>query len=89
MERGLLERRSQRLAKVLIWSVAIALLVYVTLDAIYFHVFFQVGNALFPGLILALIVIISMALLFFIQVREQPMQPSGDTQKEPEDKLSS
>jgi hypothetical protein len=69
-----LKRSTHRLAKVLIWSVAAVLMVYVTLDTIYFHVFFAVGNALVPGLILSLILIVGIALLLFIQLREKPMQ---------------
>jgi hypothetical protein len=68
-----LKRSTYRLARVLIWAAAIILMVYVTLDTIYFHVFFPVGNALVPGVILALILIISIVLLLFVQQRGKRM----------------
>ena len=71
-----MKRRTQRLAKVLIGSVAIALLAYVTLDTIYFHVFFSGENAVAVPTIQSLIVIVGILLLLFIQRREKPMRPS-------------
>lgn len=72
MDRGLLKRRTIRLAKLLVVSVAIALIAYVTLDAIYFHALFSSENAVVDvGLIQSLIVIASTSLLLFIQQKEK------------------
>jgi len=68
---------------VLIVLVAIALIAYVTLDTIYFHVFFSAESAV-VGLVQSLIVIVAMVLLLFIQQREKSMQPSSSTQKKSE-----
>jgi len=53
----------------LIGLVAIALIVYVTLDTIYFHVFFSAESAV-VGLVQMLIVMVAMVLLLFIQQRK-------------------
>jgi len=62
-------------------SVAIALIAYVTLDTIYFHVFFSAESAV-VGSVQSLIVIVAMVLLLFIQQREKPMQPSTAPKRE-------
>jgi hypothetical protein len=59
----------------LIGSVAIALIAYVTLDTIYFHVFFTTENAI-VGVVYMLIVIVAMFLLLFVQQREKRILPS-------------
>lgn len=86
MDRVLLKRRTQRFANVLIVSVALALLVYVTLDVIYFHVFFSAENADVASIIPMLIVVVSLCLVVLVRRTEKPMQPSSITQKA--DKLS-
>ena len=63
------------LARVLIGLVAIALIVYVTLDTIYFHVFFTTESAI-VGVVYMLIVIVATFLLLFVQQREKRIQPS-------------
>ena len=73
MERGLLKRRIHLLARVLVGLVAISLIAYVTLDTIYFHVFFSAESAV-VGVIQMLIVMVAMFLLLFIQQREKRMQ---------------
>jgi hypothetical protein len=73
---------NQRLANVLIGSIGIALLAYVTLDAIYFHVFFSADNAVVVPLIQSLIVIVGTCLAVFVRRTEKPMQPSSITQKQ-------
>ena len=68
-----MKRRTERLAKVLTVSVFIVLLVYVTLDAIYFHVFFssESESAVVVPLVQMLIVMGAMVILLFIQQRER------------------
>jgi len=56
---------------VLTVSVFIVLLVYVTLDAIYFHVFFSSESAVVVPLVQGLIVMGAMVILLFIQQRER------------------
>lgn len=68
-----MKRRNQRLANVLIGSIAIALLAYLTLDTIYFHVFFSAENADVASIIPVLIVIVSVCLVLLIQRKAKPM----------------
>ena len=77
-----MKKRSQRLANILIASVALALLVYVTLDTIYFHAFFSAENADIASIIPVLIVVVSVCLTVLVQRTEKPMQPSTVPKKE-------
>jgi len=67
-----MKRRNQRLANVLIGSIAIALLAYLTLDTIYFHMFFSAENADVSSIILTLIVIVSVCLAVLIRRTAKP-----------------
>jgi len=71
-----LKKRAQRFANVLIVSIAIALLVYVTLDVIYFHVFFSAENADVASIIPVLIVVVGLCLVILVRRTEKPVQPS-------------
>ena len=89
MERELLKRRTQRLAKVLVVLVALVFVAFLTLDVVYSHVFFSAENADVASVVLLLAVLVATFLLLFIQQREKRMQPSSITQKEHIDKLPS
>jgi len=67
-----MKKRNQRLANVLIGSIAIALLAYLTLDTIYFHMFFSAENADVSSIILTLIVIVSLWLAVLVRRTAKP-----------------
>jgi len=71
-----LKKRNQRIATILIVSIALALLVYVTLDVIYFHVFFSAENADVASIIPPLIVVVSLCLVIFVRRTGKPLEPS-------------
>jgi len=82
-----LKRRTQLLARVLIGLVAITLIVYVTLDTIYFHIFFTTESAI-VGVVYMLIVIVAIFLLLIVQQRERGDLALRSPQKKHNDKLS-
>ena len=69
-----MRKRSQRFAIILIVSVALALLAYVTLDTIYFHMFFSAENADVASIIPVVIVIVSLCLAIIVRRTDSPSE---------------
>lgn len=70
-----MKKRDQRLAKAVTLMLTMTLLVYVSFDAIYFHLWFTPENAVVVPWIQSMITLAGVFFLLFIQKRQKQLKP--------------